>query len=47
MIQDTVVICSYNFASQKRDDVSRVPWDLVIMDEAHRLRNVYKNSKRK
>ena len=44
MIQDTVVICSYNFASQKRDDVSRVPWDLVIMDEAHRLRNVYKNS---
>lgn len=39
-----VVICSYNFASQKRLEISKVDWDLVIMDEAHRLRNVYKNS---
>jgi len=39
-----VVICSYNFASQKRIEISKIDWDLVIMDEAHRLRNVYKNS---
>ena len=39
-----VVICSYNFASRKADFLHAVPWDLVIMDEAHRLRNVYKNS---
>ena len=39
-----VVICSYHFASRKAADLRRVPWDLVIIDEAHRLRNVYKNS---
>lgn len=39
-----VVICSYNFASLKKSDIQRVNWDLVIIDEAHRLRNVYKNS---
>ena len=37
-----IVICSYQFAKTKADDLRRVPWDLVVMDEAHRLRNVYK-----
>lgn len=41
---DKVVICSYNFASVKADDIKRVKWDLVVIDEAHRLRNVYKSS---
>lgn len=41
---DRVVICSYNFAAKKDLDVSKVNWDLVIIDEAHRLRNVYKSS---
>lgn len=41
---DRVVICSYNFASKKDLDVSKINWDLVIIDEAHRLRNVYKTS---
>ena len=41
-VQDAVVICSYNFASNKMEDVRRVQWDLVVMDEAHKLRNVYK-----
>jgi len=39
-----VVICSYQFAKSKADDLKRIPWDLVVMDEAHRLRNVYKPS---
>lgn len=39
-----VVICSYHFARAKMADVERVPWDLVVVDEAHRLRNVYKKS---
>ncbi len=43
-ITDKVVICSYNFASRKSIELSHVPWDLVIMDEAHKLRNVYKSS---
>jgi len=38
------VICSYQFAKSKIDDVRAVPWDLVVYDEAHRLRNVYKKS---
>ena len=37
-----VIICSYQFAKAKAADLHRVPWDLVVMDEAHRLRNVYK-----
>ena len=42
--QDSVVICSYHFARSKASDVSAMPWDLVVIDEAHRLRNVYKPS---
>ena len=42
--KNRVVICSYNFAAQKKMEVHNVAWDLVIMDEAHRLRNVYKPS---
>ena len=41
---DEIIICSYHFARNKSEDVARVPWDLVVIDEAHRLRNVYKKS---
>src|SRR6266508_2052610 len=37
-----VAICSYQFARSKAADVHAMPWDLVVIDEAHRLRNVYK-----
>lgn len=40
----SVVICSYQFARNKAADVHSTPWDLVVIDEAHRLRNVYKPS---
>lgn len=39
-----IVICSYQFARNKAEDVHAIPWDLVVIDEAHRLRNVYKPS---
>ena len=39
-----IIICSYHFARSKADDVRSLPWDLVVIDEAHRLRNVYKPS---
>ncbi|MFG1287256.1 SNF2-related protein [Xanthobacter versatilis] len=42
--QDSVVICSYQFARSKETDLATTPWDLVVIDEAHRLRNVYKPS---
>lgn len=37
-----IVICSYHFARNKAGDIQSVPWDLVVIDEAHRVRNVYK-----
>lgn len=37
-----VVICSYNFAASRSSELRATPWDLVVIDEAHRLRNVYR-----
>jgi ERCC4-related helicase len=37
-----IVICSFQFARKRADFISNVDWDLVVIDEAHRLRNVYK-----
>jgi len=39
-----VVICSYQFARGKAAEVANTPWDIAVIDEAHRLRNVYKPS---
>ena len=41
---DTIIICSYQFIKSKAIYVTNVDWDLVVIDEAHRLRNVYKTS---
>ncbi|HEY5894842.1 MAG TPA: SNF2-related protein [Chthoniobacterales bacterium] len=41
---EEIVICSYQFARSKATDVANTSWDLVVLDEAHRLRNVYKPS---
>ncbi|MBL8167864.1 MAG: DEAD/DEAH box helicase family protein, partial [Acidobacteria bacterium] len=43
-IKDTIIICSYQFARTKAAEVHNTNWDLVVIDEAHRLRNVYKPS---
>src|SRR5277367_5405439 len=40
--QDSVIICSYQFARSKEPYVRQSGWELVVIDEAHRLRNVYK-----
>ncbi len=40
--QDAIVICSYQFAKRMAPYVQQTLWDLVVIDEAHRLRNVYK-----
>ena len=44
LITSGPVICSYQFAKAKAGDIKDIEWDLVVMDEAHRLRNVYKTS---
>lgn len=43
-IRDEIVICSYHFARSKEPHLRAVHWDLAVIDEAHRLRNVYKPS---
>lgn len=42
--QDNIVICSYQFVKSKAVYISKIDWDLVVIDEAHRLRNVYKTT---
>lgn len=41
--RNAVVIVSYNFASRRKSEFTKVAWDYCIFDEAHRLRNVHKN----
>jgi len=42
--RDGIVLCSYQFARTKEPYLRQTNWDLVVIDEAHRLRNVYKSS---
>lgn len=42
--QAGIVLCSYQFARTMEHYIRQVPWDLVVVDEAHRLRNVYKKT---
>jgi len=43
---DAVVIVSMNFASAMQEEVRATAWDLVVIDEAHKLRNAYRPSNR-
>ena len=40
--QHEIVICSYHFAKGKDAYIKQIAWDLIVIDEAHHLRNVYK-----
>jgi hypothetical protein len=39
-----VVVMSHNYANSLREDLKAVEWDLVVIDEAHKLRNAYRSS---
>lgn len=43
-VDNAVVISSYEFIAGKADEVALIDWNLVIYDEAHRLRNVYRKN---
>ena len=43
-LTDRVVVTSMNFASTMRAEIRAVPFDLVVIDEAHKLRNAYRPS---
>jgi len=40
--KEELIICSYHFIKSKEEYVRMINWDLVVIDEAHRLRNVYR-----
>ena len=42
--QNAVVITSFQFANRKKNDIRLIDWDTVVIDEAHKLRNVYRKS---
>lgn len=42
--ENAIAICSYHFAKAKSPYIKQTAFDLVVIDEAHRLRNVYKTS---
>lgn len=39
-----IVIVSLNFAYSLREELRTITWDLVVIDEAHKLRNSYRTS---
>lgn len=42
--QKKVIIVSYNFAARKMAEIKKHGFDFAIIDEAHKLRNVYKKN---
>lgn len=42
--QDAVIITSFQFANRKKSVLRLVSWDMTVIDEAHKLRNVYRKS---
>ncbi|GIX36487.1 MAG: helicase SNF2 [Lysobacteraceae bacterium] len=39
-----IVVVSLHYANRIREDLRAVKWDLVVIDEAHKLRNAYRTS---
>jgi hypothetical protein len=42
--EKTVLIISLNYANALREELKIINWDLVVIDEAHKLRNAYRPS---
>ncbi|CAI06469.1 SNF2-related protein [Aromatoleum aromaticum] len=42
--RDVISIMSLNFAARMEAQLGSVPWDLVVIDEAHKLRNAHRKS---
>ncbi len=43
-LSERIVICSYEYLSRQKDQVQTVDWHLVVFDEAHKLRNLYRKN---
>jgi ERCC4-related helicase len=44
LAEKSVIVLSFNYANAIREELKAVAWDLVVMDEAHKLRNAYRPS---
>jgi superfamily II DNA or RNA helicase len=44
LAESAVLILSFNYANALRDELKTAAWDLVVIDEAHKLRNAYRPS---
>lgn len=42
--QNSILITSYHFAHRNKEEIRSIPWDIVVIDEAHKLRNAYRQS---
>jgi len=42
--EKAVIVMSFNFANKIRDELKSIAWNLVVIDEAHKLRNAYRPS---
>ena len=43
---NAIIICSMHYAGRKAEEIKEIPWNLVVVDEAHKLRNAYRQSNR-
>lgn len=46
LTRGAAVMMSYHFATRLEDELRAIPWDLVVIDEAHKLRNAHRPSNR-
>jgi len=44
--QNKIIILSYHYASRLEDELRAIPYNLVVFDEAHKLRNAHQKSNR-
>jgi len=42
--QSAIILMSFNFACRVKEELRSLSWDLVVIDEAHKLRNAYRAS---
>jgi hypothetical protein len=46
-VQDSIVICSYEFAAKKATELKALAFELVVLDEAHKLRSLHRGESAK
>lgn len=46
LAEASILVVSFHFANRLREELKAIAWDLVVIDEAHKLRNAYRPSNR-